>query len=77
MTAPLSPVQALHREIDCAKNWIAAHGSTSEISDLARRYIAALELAKADAEFDLHNDSPVKYKALIDARAKLYEALQR
>lgn len=77
MNNPLTPVEALQREIDCAKNWLAAHGSTSEISDLTRRYIAALKLAKADAEFDQDNDSPVKYKALIDSRVKLYEALQK
>lgn len=39
--------------------------------------IAALELALADAEFVKFNDSPVKYKALLDARARLLEVLRK
>lgn len=84
----LSPVQALQREIDAAKDLI--DGLNDMYRDVGRwpAHLAALELAMADAQLVEHNNTcPIEsgdceilhdmQDSLGRCRAKLYEALQR
>lgn len=89
MTTPLTPVEALQHEIELAQHEVRTSEGAFRYNKLAVKYLAALELAKADAE--LHDHIPFTPdhapstcgKCLFhgvrvsNARTKLYESLQR
>jgi hypothetical protein len=55
---PLTPVEALQREIDETRAYL---GLRVETRPLVNKYLAALELAKADAEMEAHKSTEPKH----------------
>lgn len=92
MTASLTPVEAITREIERLNELIVCYEGAyaDHVSDM-RKLVAALELAKADADLqehlamlepygmgmEWHDKKEALYQALQAARMKTYEALQK